>query len=104
MSRTKKCIWSLIALLFIALVLNAYFSGFAFILIALRWVGVALLTTSVLCAFWALTGAFSKNVLKRVVILLVLVTFCCGIYAITHRHPSTIRMKEDVLYIKPISK
>jgi len=72
--------------------------------IMIRWALVGLALSGVVCMFWYFTGIFFKKTKSRVLTVLIMVLFCSTLYVITHIPPKSVRMKENVLYIKPMSE
>lgn len=72
--------------------------------IVIRWFLVLLSCSAVVCVFWSFAGAFVKEKRAKVIIVTLLTAFCIYLYVERHTYPKTVRMKEDTLYIKPISE
>ena len=72
--------------------------------IVIRWFLVLLSCSAVVCLFWSFAGAFVKKKSIRIALVGILMFISIGAYVLNHRTPSTVRMKENVLYIKPNSE
>jgi peptidoglycan/LPS O-acetylase OafA/YrhL len=104
MKRLKIIVWSLLALLFIVLVVrNSSYNMFSVDLL-IHWTFRLISFSAVVCIVWYFSGVFIKKVKFKVLTVLLFVLICAVTYTITHYHPKVVQMEEDVLYIKPMPK
>jgi len=64
-------------------------------------VAIASLSTVVLL-IWYFSGVFTQKKTKRICIVVIIVIF--GVFLYIQSRPKVIHMKEDVLYVKPMSE
>ena len=69
--------------------------------ISIRWLFVGISLSGLALIIWYGVGAFFHNKIKRIIITLCIIALSIFIYTEFRKPPTTVYMKEDVLYIKP---
>ena len=69
--------------------------------IIVRWIFVAIVIVCLACLYWAIAKCFAKSKQFCLLLWTLMVIMSIFIYVLAHKKPTVVRMKEDVLYIKP---